>query len=132
VDKIHIKSNTFVSRFTIKPERRAEFLSIWEPLWRDHIDVMNAITHFVFYGWGRDGNELVAIESYKDEAQLAELRKTPKFQEIVGQLLDCCSKPMTMELFSGLETNRAVFDMYPKGPSKVHPAGKSGIGTVFL
>ena len=132
MDKIHIKSNTFVSRFTIKPERRAEFLSIWEPLWRNHIDTMNSITHFVFYGWGRNENELVAIESYKDEDQLAELRKTPVFQELVGKLLDCCSKPMTMELFSGIETNREVFERYPQGTSKVHPAGKSGIGTIFL
>ena len=131
-NKIHLKSNTFISRYTIKPERRADFLAIWDPLWRNHIDVMNEITHFVFYGWGRDENELVAIESYNDEGKLAELRKTEQFQQIVAQLLDCCSAPMTMELFSGLETDRSVFTAYPRGTSTVHPQGKSGIGTVFL
>jgi len=129
--RIITKANTFVSRYRIRPERRDDFLAIWDPLWRNHIDQMEAITHFVFYGWGRDGNELVAIESYKDENLLAELRKSEVFQEKVAQLLDCCSEPMTMELFSGIDTDRSIFERYERGPSKVHPKGNQ-MGTVFL
>jgi hypothetical protein len=129
--RIITRANLFISRYTIKPERRADFLAIWDPLWRNHIDQMEAITHFVFYGWGRNNNVLVAAESYKDEKVLAELRKSKVFQEKVSQLLDCCSEPMTMELFSGIDTDRSIFDLYAEGPSKVHPKGKS-VGTVFI
>jgi quinol monooxygenase YgiN len=129
--QIFINSNTFVSRWKIRPDRREEFLSIWEPLWRNHIETMEAITHFVFYGWGRDPNELVAIESYRDEGLLAELRKTDAFQREVGRMLDCCSEPMIMELYSGLDADRSVFDLYPKGESQVHPKGAAQ-GTVFV
>jgi quinol monooxygenase YgiN len=125
------KANIFISRWFLRPERREEFLSIFEPLWRNHIATMEAITNFVFYGWSRDGNVLVAIESYRDENLLGELRKSPDFQREVARMLDCCSQTMTMELFSGLDTDRSVFDIYAQGPSKVHPKGKE-IGAVFL
>jgi quinol monooxygenase YgiN len=130
-DGIFTKTNVFISRWTVKPERRAEFLSLFNSLWRGHIETMEQITHFVYYGWGRDPNVMVAIESYKDESLLAQLRKSDVFQTQVAKLLDCCSEPMTMELFGGLEGDRSVFDIYAAGDSKVHPRGRE-VGTVFL
>lgn len=130
--KIFIQSNTFISRWTLLPDRKKEFMEIWEPLWRSHIDTMEEITHFVFYGWTRDPNVLLAIESYKSEAQLAELRKTEIFQSTVEKMLNCCSKPMEMELASGIDaTDRSVFDLYPQGDSTVHPHG-AYFGAIFL
>jgi quinol monooxygenase YgiN len=130
-DGIFTKSNVFISRWTVDPARREEFNALFDSLWRSHIEAMEQITHFVYYGWGRDPNVFVAIESYKDESLLAQLRKSEVFQVQVAKLLDCCSKPMTMELFGGLEGDRSVFDIYPAGDSKVHPRGKT-VGTVFL
>jgi quinol monooxygenase YgiN len=128
---IFTKSNVFISRWTVDPARRDEFIALFDSLWRGHIEAMEQITHFVYYGWGRDPNVMVAIESYKDESLLAELRKSGIFQVQVAKLLDCCSRPMTMELFSGLEGGRSVFDLYPAGESQVHPRG-TAFGTVFL
>ena len=130
-DGIFTHANIFISRWTVKPEKRAEFLAIFDPLWRNHIETMEQITNFVFYGWGRDPTEMVAIESYKDPSLLAELRKSEMFQAEVRKMLDCCSKPMTMELFGSYDGDRSVFDDYPAGDSKVHPKGKS-FGTLFL
>ena len=130
-DGIFTKHNLFISRYTVAPARRDEFIAIFDPLWRNHIETMEQITNFVFYGWGRDPNVMVAIESYRDEGLLAELRKNEMFQREVSRLLDCCTKPMSMELFSGLDIGRAIFNAYPAGDSKVHPRGKE-IGAVFL
>jgi hypothetical protein len=79
------------------------------------------MTHFVYYGWARDPNQLVVLESYRDEAVVTELRKDEGFRHAVRTMLDCCSAPMTMELLSGLEGNRSIFALYPAGLSTVHP-----------
>ena len=125
------KSNLFVSRWTIRPDKREAFLAIFNPLWRNSIDFMKENANFVFYGFGRDPNVMVAIESYKDEAAVTAIRETPRFKELVAQLLDLCSEPMTMELFSGLEMGPEIFEMYPAGQSTVHPVTDHNHG-IFL
>jgi len=115
------QSNLFVSRYTIKPGKREEFLAIFNPLWQNATEFMAENAHFVFYGFGRDPDVMVAIESYRNEEAVAAIRKTPEFKELVGKMLDLCSEPMTMELFNGLEAGRAIFDMHPAGVSTVHP-----------
>ena len=115
------KSNLFVSRWTIKPDKREEFLAIFNPLWQNSVEFMQENANFVFYGFGRDPNVMVAIESYKNEAAVTAIRDTPRFKEFVSKMLDLCSEPMTMELFSGLEMGPDIFDMYPAGQSTVHP-----------
>jgi quinol monooxygenase YgiN len=131
IEPIFIQADAFVSRFHVRPERREAFLDIFNALWKADIPGLQAVTNFVFYGWGRDPNEFVAIESWKDQAAMDEVRKSPFFQEQVTRLLDCCDRPMEMQLFSGMEGGRAVFDQFPAGASKVHPrAGE--IGAVFL
>jgi quinol monooxygenase YgiN len=119
--RIHTTSNLFISRWTIDPAKRARFLEVWDGLWRSNADAIEVMTHFVYFGWGRDPNQFVAIESYRDEAVVAELRKNEAFRGAVKVMLDCSSAPMTMELLSGMEGSRSIFDLYPAGPSTVHP-----------
>jgi len=115
------QSNIFISRYTIKPGQRDAFMAIFDPLWRNATEFMAENAHFVFYGFGRDPNVMVAIESYRNEDAVAAIRKTPEFKAFVGQMLDLCSEPMTMELFSGIEMGREIFDLHPAGQSTVHP-----------
>jgi len=121
-DTVITKSNLFVSKYTIKPGKRDEFLAIFNPLWQGSMDFMRENCNFVFYGFGRDPNVLVAIESYKNEDAVAAIRQTDVFNDIVGKMLDLCSEPMTIENFSGLEMAPDIFDVYPAGKSTVHPA----------
>ncbi|HKR47777.1 MAG TPA: hypothetical protein VJU59_50300 [Paraburkholderia sp.] len=116
------KDNLFVSRFKVDPARKAEFLSIFHALGSGALPVLEAQTNLVFWGWGRDGTEFVAIESWKNEAVVNEVRATPDFKAAVGAMLACCTAPMTMELFSGMDGPRDVFELYPSGPSQVHPS----------
>lgn len=119
--RIHTTPNLFISRWTIDPARREQFLEIWDGLWRSHTDAIEVMTHFVYYGWSRDPNQFVAIESYKDEAVVTEIRKDDAFRAAVRAMLDCSSGPMTMELLAGMEGSRSIFDLYPAGRSTVHP-----------
>jgi quinol monooxygenase YgiN len=130
-DVVTIKSNAFISTFTVDPKKREEFVRLFDALWRGSLEIMAKETHFVFYGWARNPNEFVAIESWKSEEVTNALRATDGFKQAVSALLACCSAPMTMQVFNGIEMPRTVFDTYPKGVSKVHPSvGK--ITTVFL
>jgi len=115
------QSNIFISRYTIKPGKRDAFMAIFDPLWRNATEFMAENAHFVFYGFGRDPNVMVAIESYRNEEAVAAIRETPEFKEFVGRMLDLCSEPMTMELFNGIEIGREIFDIHPAGISTVHP-----------
>lgn len=116
------QSNIFVSKYTIKPGKRDEFLAIFNPLWQGSTEFMAENAHFVFYGFGRDPNVLVAIESYKNEDAITAIRKTDVFKDLVSKMLDLCSEPMSMELFTGMEAvSRELFDIYPAGKSEVHP-----------
>jgi quinol monooxygenase YgiN len=131
IEPIFIHADAFVSRFHVRPDRRGAFLDVFNGLWRADIPALQAVTNFVFYGWGRDPNEFVAIESWKDQAAMDEVRQSPFFQEQVTRLLECCDRPMEMQLFSGMEAGRGVFEQFPAGPSKVHPRA-GDIGAVFL
>lgn len=127
---VTIDKSTFICHFYINPEKREVFLQEFDQLWRRSLDFMNENCNFVFYGFGRDDNEMVAIESYKNEDILAELRSTPDFQETVGNLLVYCDRPMLLEIYRGLDNDRQVFEIYPKGPSVFHPRF-SGAGGFF-
>lgn len=128
---IVITANAFVSRWFVKPEKREEFVTTFDALWRGAADQMGQVTNFVYYGWGRDPNEFVAIESWKTEEIVNQVRQSEGFKEAVSKLMLCCSKPMAMEIYSPwVGGDRSVFDQYPPGPSKVHP--KAGHGAVFV
>jgi hypothetical protein len=90
---ITIESSCFVARFHVDPAKREAFLTIFNALW-----------------------------NYKDENALAALRESEMFQTVVRQLLEQCSAPMELHLLRGMATGREVFDLYPAGPSQVHPA----------
>lgn len=123
--KIFLESNAFICKFTIKPDRREEFLKTLNDLWKSFVDVMERDTNFMFYGWGRNPNELFIIESWKDERATNAVRGEPRFKEAVAVLIECSAAPMTLQLLSGLEGDRSIFDMYPAGPSEHHPSGDS-------
>ncbi|HUD90859.1 putative quinol monooxygenase [Sphingobium sp.] len=116
------QSNIFISKYRIKPGKRDEFLAIFNPLWKNAMAFMQEHANFVFYGFGRDPDILVAIESYRNEEAVNAIRQTDAFKQLVGQMLDLCSEPMTMELFNGLEMGPEIFDVYAQGRSTVHPA----------
>jgi quinol monooxygenase YgiN len=123
--KIFIKENAFICKFTLNPQRRAEFLRTLNELWGSFVEVMERDTNFMFYGWGRNPNELFILESWKDERATNAVRAEPRFKEAVATLLSCCSAPMTLQLLSGLEGDRSIFEMYPAGPSEHHPSSES-------
>jgi quinol monooxygenase YgiN len=129
--KIFLKENAFICKFTIQPQRREEFLRTLNELWQSFVDVMERDTNFMFYGWGRNPNELFIVESWKDERATNAVRAEPRFKKAVTTLLDCCSAPMTLQLLSGLEGDRSIFDMYPAGASEHHPSGNAQ-ATQFL
>jgi quinol monooxygenase YgiN len=119
---ITIESSCFVARFHVDPAKREAFLTIFNALWNGAKDMLEAQCNLVFYGWDRDDSTFVTIESYKDENALAALRESEMFQTVVRQLLEQCSAPMELHLLRGMATGREVFDLYPAGPSQVHPA----------
>lgn len=120
----------FIAHFYVRPDRRAAFQDEFDALWQADVEGLKAATNFVFYGWGRDENEFVAIESWKDDEVTDAVRASDLFQEKVGALLDLCSAPMLIELFAGSAVGRAVFDRYPAGDSRLHPRA-GAIGGVF-
>lgn len=118
------KATAFLSRWYVKPEHRDEFINLFNALWQGAAEQMKEVTNFVFYGWGRDPNEFVAIESWKSEEIVAAVREAEGFRTTVAQLLSYCSRSMVMEAYSPWEGGREVFDLYPTGFSKVHPQTK--------
>lgn len=130
-DGITIHANAFVSRYHVRAEAKATFIDRFNALWQADIRGLEAATHFVFYGWGRDPNEFVAIESWKDDAVTDAIRETDLFKQAVAGLLACCDRPMEMQLYSGMAASRAIFDKFPLGPSQVHPR-HGDIGALFV
>lgn len=118
---IIINASAFVAHFYVKPDLRDAFVEKFNGLWQADIDGLRASVNFVFYGWGRDENEFVAVESWKDDTITAEVRRSEFFQEKVGELLSLCDKPMLVELYTGMEAGRQIFIDLPAGESKVHP-----------
>lgn len=115
-------ANAFVSRWYVRPEQRADFVALFNQLWQGAAAQMGEVTNFVFYGWGRDPNEFVAIESWKSEDIVALVRESEGFKVTVAQLLSYCSQPMQMDAYSPWDGDREVFGIYPAGRSQVHPS----------
>lgn len=113
-------ANCFISRYTVDPARRDEFLGAFADLLTFAGKFYDEDCNFAFHGWGRDPNEWVAIASWKSEEILARLRADPQFQEATLRMLGCCSAPMIMESFAGMTKDRSVFDLYPTGRSRAH------------
>jgi quinol monooxygenase YgiN len=125
---VTISNSAFIARFHVKPDKRDEFMGIFDTLWRESLDFMTEQCNFVFYGWDRSDDWFYTIESYKDEDMLDGLRASEVFQETVRTLLSLCDAPMEFSLLRGMENDRAVFDKYPEGLSRVHPkAGDIGV-----
>ncbi|MET0544742.1 MAG: antibiotic biosynthesis monooxygenase family protein [Caulobacterales bacterium] len=127
---IIIEGDAFVSRYTVKPEKKEEFIALFNELWKSGEAQLREVTHFVFYGWSRE-DEFVAIESWKSPEFVAAVRQSEEFKDVVSRLLSMCSKPMTMEAFNGMNSDGYIFKQHPKGASTVHP--KAGdIGVLYL
>lgn len=118
---IVIDASAFVAHFHVKPDKREEFVTAFNALWQADIPGLRDAVNFVFYGWGRDENEFVAIESWKDDAVTHALRKSDFFQQSVGALFELCDQPMGLDLYTGMSFPRALFDALPAGVSPVHP-----------
>jgi quinol monooxygenase YgiN len=125
---VTISNSAFIARFPVRPDKREEFLAIFDALWRGSLEFMNAQCNLVFYGWDRDDEWFYTIESYKDETMLDQLRQSDMFQTTVQSLLACCSQSMELRLLRGMEMGGELFEKYPAGPSQVHPkAGEIGV-----
>ena len=125
---VTIDRSAFVARFHPKAEKRAEFMAIFDKLWRESLEFMNQQCNFVFYGWDRSDSWFYTIESYKDEQMLDGLRSSEVFQATVRTLLSLCDRPMEFQLLRGMDCDPSIFAKYPAGPSQVHPkAGDIGV-----
>jgi quinol monooxygenase YgiN len=120
--KMVLDANAFICTFTIDPKRRDEFLRVFNGLWTQFVDVMEENTNFVYYGWGRNPNEIYMIESWKSEQVTNKVRADPRFKEALTAMIECCTAPMRLQILSGLRSDRSVFDLYPAGPSEYHPS----------
>jgi quinol monooxygenase YgiN len=114
-------ASLFISRWKLKPECRQQFEAIMDGLIEASGEVLKAETTVMFYGWGRDENEFVAIESWRSEEVVNAVRQSDGFKQALSAMMECCSAPMEMEVFADKGNDRSVFDQYPKGKSKVHP-----------
>jgi quinol monooxygenase YgiN len=123
-------ANLFISRWMIEPAKRAEFLRTFNELFLAAKDLLDRETSAYHYGWSRNENEFVAIESWKNEATVAALRQSPQFREVFSRMMACTSAPMKMELLNDLGNDRSIFAAHPSGKSTVHP--DVGHGTVFI
>jgi quinol monooxygenase YgiN len=119
---VTIESSCFIARFHVDPAKRTTFEAIFDALWNGAKDMLEDQCNLVFYGWDRSDSTFVTIESYKDENALAALRESDMFQTVVKQLLEQCTAPMELQLLRGMACDGSVFDIYPAGPSAVHPA----------
>lgn len=128
---VQTTGSAFINIWKVDPARRDDFLAAFNGLWSQFVDVMDRDTNFVFYGWGRDPNQLIIMESWKSEEATNAVRARPIFQESLARMLDCCTEPMTVQIVTGLNSDRSVFDQYPAGKSHLHPSGED-VGSIFL
>lgn len=115
--------NAFLVRWKVDPERRQEFLDLFENVCEEAKPFYYRGCIFAFQGWARDPNEFVVFASW-DEDVAMELRQVPEFQDNNRKLLECCTEPVLMEQFSGMHTDRSIFDAFPVGSSAVHKFGE--------
>lgn len=115
--------NMFSVRWKVDPARRQEFLDLFEKVCAQARSFYERGCVFAFQGWARDPNEFVVFASWDDDVA-AELRLVPEFQEFNRKLLDCCTEPVIMEQFSGMDRDRSIFDAFPAGVSSAHKFGE--------
>jgi quinol monooxygenase YgiN len=128
---IVIDASAFVAHFYVKPDQREAFIQKFNALWQADVAGLQESVNFVFYGWGRDKNEFVAIESWKDDAVTAATRRSDFFQQKVGELFTLCRKPMLLELYTGMDFHRQIFADLPAGESQVHPRAGEICGLII-
>jgi quinol monooxygenase YgiN len=114
-------ASVFISRYQLKPEKRDEFVRTLKAMYDGGKEFIAKETNFVFYGFGRDPNEFVAIESWKNEAVVNALRGSEEFKQGFAALMSCAAAPMEMEVFRSWDDDASVFEIYPRGASRVHP-----------
>ena len=122
--------NLFISRWQVAPAKREAFLAVFNELYEAAKPLLAAQATAFHYGWGRDENEFIAIEAWKDESVVAALRASPQFIQVFTAMMDCSAGPMQMEVVSDLANDRAIFAAHPAGKSTVHP--DIGHGTVYI
>lgn len=124
-------ANCFITRLTVDPERREEFLIAVGELSKHAEDWYEEGCNFAFHGWSRNPNEWIAIASWKSEDYVNRMRQTDWFRDTQQRMLDCCTSAMIIEQFSGMDVDRSVFDQYPAGSSQVHMKTKT-LDVVFV
>jgi quinol monooxygenase YgiN len=124
-------ASVFISRYQLKPEKREQFVATLQAMIDGGRQFIAEQTNFIFYGFGRDPNEFVAIESWKSEEVVNGLRASPEFKQAFAALMACAAAPMEMEIFRDWGDDASVFDIYPRGRSRVHDA-TGNPGVVFL
>ena len=122
--------NLFISRWQVHPTKREAFLEIFNELYEAAKPLLETQATVFHYGWGRDENEFVAVEAWKDDTIVASLRQSPQFNQVFTAMMDCSSGPMRMELVNDLTNDRTIFAAHPPAKSSVHP--DIGHGTVYL
>lgn len=125
------KGNCFISRFTVDPARRDEFVSALDELCSHAEPWYEEGCNFAFQGWARNPNEWVAVASWKTEEYLNQMRATEWFKDCQLRMLACCTGTMIMENIAGMEESRRVFDIQPAGSSQVHMKTNS-LDVIFL
>jgi len=123
-------ASVFISRYQLKPEKRDEFVRTLKSMYEAGREFIKKETNFVFYGFGRDPNEFVAIESWKSEAVVNALRASDDFKKAFAALMSCASAPMEIELFRDWDDDASLFEVYPRGDSRLHPT-VGGLTTIF-
>ena len=113
-------ANCFISRFSVAPDRREEFVAALEELCEHAASWYERGCNFAFHGWARDPNQWVAIASWRSEELLDEMRQTPWFIDTQRRMLECCDGAMVMEQIAGMDHDRSVFERHPAGSSQVH------------
>jgi quinol monooxygenase YgiN len=123
-------ASLFISRYQLKPEKREEFVRTLKAMYDAGREFIEKETNFCFYGFGRNPNEFVAIESWKSEDVVNGLRATDGFKQGFTALMTCAAAPMEMEVFRDWNDDTSVFEVYPRGESRVHPK-VNGLASIF-
>ena len=84
-------ASLFISRYQLKPEKREEFVRTLKAMYDAGREFIEKETNFCFYGFGRNPNEFVAIESWKSEDVVNGMRATDGFEQGFHGDDDLCS-----------------------------------------
>lgn len=118
-------ANCFISRFTVDPARRDEFIDALEELAENAEPWYEEGCNFAFHGWGRNPNQWVAVASWKSEDFVYRMRQTDWYKDTQQRMLACSSEAMVMEQLSGMACDRGVVDHYIVGSSQLHMKTKT-------